>query len=186
MCPVTGSQSERQQVLHYFFGGWVQKHRGSLRFTAEAAAELWTLTCHALMLPHQMRPDGCMWSVCSVFLFVCGIQNIFLFFPVLASISEPYLLLQKLAHSILGNTLTLLVFHAESWMRGMEPISHLCTENEALASGALAYLTMKTERVVEQWLNLRALFFSVLITFFLERDTAIDFPPHNAVNFCCF
>lgn len=52
--------------------------------------ELWTLTCLALMLPHQMQPDGCMWSICSVFLSVCGVQTIFLFFflTVLVSISD--------------------------------------------------------------------------------------------------
>lgn len=68
------SPSERQQVVHYFLGGWVQKRRGSVRFTAVAAVELWTLTCLALMSPHQMQPDGCMWSVCCVFLSVCGIH----------------------------------------------------------------------------------------------------------------
>lgn len=114
MRPVTGFQSERQQVVHYFLGGWVQKRRGSVRFTAEAAVELWTLTCLALMLPHQMQPDGCMWSVCSVFLSVCGIQTIF-FFPPGVSIhiwTVIYCVQYSLAH-ISGNVPVMYVIGLE-------------------------------------------------------------------------
>lgn len=78
--------SPRKQVEIYFLGCWIQAQRGSLKFTAEAAVQLWTFTCLPLIFPHQMQPDGRMRSICSVLLPVCSFQIIY--FILLASLSE--------------------------------------------------------------------------------------------------